>query len=198
MLNRTMLAISLLSSGIALAQGGTNANGTSLLQAPTTLPIVFTKSISADHSHIGDSVLARTSQAVRLANGTTVPSGTKITRHIVAASSFVFDKTPYAHQKPASLSIQFDSLQLGGQTVPLNITVRAMADPITSWGARLPNVNDDSSSPSVTQIGGDQLNRSQAEVINMQGRRPSSGYEHQAQHSVENRNRGRVISIDCS
>jgi hypothetical protein len=154
MLNRNWLCILFL-SGIALAQGGTNANGTSLLQAPTTLPIVFTKTISADRSHIGDSVLARTSQAVLLGNGTTVPAGTKITGRVVAASPFVFDKTPYAHQKQASLSIQFDSLQLGGQTVPLNITVRAMADPITSRDAGMPNVNDDRSSPSMTQIGGD-------------------------------------------
>jgi len=165
MFNRTMLAILFLSSGIGLAQVGSDA----LLQAPTTLPIVFTRTVSADRSRVGDSVLARTSQSVRLANGTVVPSGTEITGHVVAASPFVFVETPYASQKQASLSIQFDSLQLGGQTVPLNITVRAMADPIASWDARMPNVNDDSSSPSVTQIGGDQLNPSQTKVVSMQG-----------------------------
>ena len=163
MLNRAAVAVLFLSSGIGLAQGG------ALLQSPTTLPVVFTEPVSADHSHIGDSVLARTSQAVRLANGTVLPAGAKVTGHVVAASPFVFDKTPYAHQKQASLSIQFDSLLLDGQIVPLNITVRAMADPITSWNARTPKVNDDTSSPAVTQIGGDELNRSRAEVVSPQG-----------------------------
>jgi hypothetical protein len=153
-----------------LAQTGRNTTEISSLQAPTTLPIVFTKTVCADHSHIGDAVLARTTQSVRLADGTTVPSGSPITGHIVSATPFVYDKTPYAHQKQSNLSIQFDSLELSGRTLPLNITVRAMAGPIASWDARTPNVNDAvSPSPSNTQIGGDQFNRSQPEVVSMQG-----------------------------
>jgi len=169
MLNRTVLGILFLSSGVALAQAASGVNGTSQLQAPTTLPVSFTNTVSADHSHSGDPVIARTTQSVRLANGTVVPSGTKITGHVIEANPFVFDKTPYAIQKQSRLSIQFDSLQLDGQAVPLNITVRAMADPLTTSHARMPNGNDDSSSPYVTQIGGDQLNPSQTEVINMDG-----------------------------
>jgi len=169
MFNRPALPILFLSCGIALAQGGGDANGT-LLQAPTTLPISFANSVSADRSHNGDPVVARTFQAVRLANGTVIPSGTKVTGHVLAASPFVFDKTPYAKQKQSTLSIQFDSLQLNGHSVPLNITVRAMADPIASWDARMPNVNDqDTSSPSNTQIGGDQFNRWRSDVVNMEG-----------------------------
>jgi hypothetical protein len=170
MLNRRVLSTLLLSSTIALAQGGKAAAAAALLQAPSTLPIVFTKTISADRSHTGDSVSATTTQSVRLANGTVIPSGTKITGHITEASPFVYDKTPYAHQKPSSLSIQFDSIQTGGLTLPLNVTVRAMADPLTSWGARKPNMSDmDSSLHTVTQIGGDQLTPSQTEVVSMQG-----------------------------
>jgi len=169
MFNRTALPILFLSCGIALAQPGTNTAGTPILQAPTTLPISFANTVSADHSHTGDPVVARTFQTVRLANGTVVPSGTKVMGHVIAANPFVFDKTPYAQQKQSSLSIHFDSLQLGGQTVPLNITVRAMADPITSWEARTPNGNDDSAFPAMTQIGGDQFNPAETPVVNMQG-----------------------------
>jgi hypothetical protein len=170
MLNRAVLGILFLSSTIALAQGGGNATATALLQAQTTLPIVFTKSINADHSRVGDTVSARISQSVRLANGTIVPSGAKITGHVVAARRFVFDKTPYAQQKQSSLSIQFDSLRLGGLNVPLDVTVRAMADPTTSWDARMPNANDtDSSLQTFTQIGGDQLTPSQTELVSIQG-----------------------------
>lgn len=168
--NPTILSILLLSSGIILAQAVRGSTTTPLLQAPITLPIVITKTVSADHSRPGDSVSARTIQSVGLANGTIVPSGTEITGHVVAADPFVFDKTPYARQKQSSLTIRFDSLQLAGIAVPLNVRVRAMADPITSWDARMPNVNDeDMSSPTVTQIGGDQLNPSQSEVVSMEG-----------------------------
>jgi len=169
MLNRTFLSTLFLSSTMVLAQTRSTATGASSLQAPTTLPIVFTNTVSADHSHVGDRVLARTEQVVHLGNGGVIPSGTLIVGHVVAANAFVYDKTPYAQQKPSTLSIRFDSLQVAETTLPLNITVRAMADPITSWDARLSNVNDDRSSPSATQIGGDQLNRSQAEVVSRDG-----------------------------
>jgi hypothetical protein len=169
MMNRTFLSTLFLSSTIVLAQAGPTAKGLSSLPTPTILPVVFTKTVSADHSHIGDSVQARTEQVVRLASGSVIPSGAVILGHVVAASPFIYDKTPYARQQPSTLSIRFDSLQVAGATLPLNITVRAMADPLASWDAQMPNVNDDRSSPSVTQIGGDQLNRSEAEVVSRDG-----------------------------
>jgi len=170
MLHRGVLSTLLLSSTIALAQGGKTAITESPLQTPTTLPIIFTKTIGADHSHTGDPVTARTSQSVRLANGTVLPSGTKITGHIVSAIPFVYNSTPYARQMQSTLSIQFDSVQVEGSTLSLNVTVRAMADPTTSWAARTPNASDmDSSIQTFTQIGGDQLTRSQSEVVSMQG-----------------------------
>jgi len=170
MLNRIFLSAVLLSSAVVLAQNGPPSTGaSSLLQAPDTLPIVFTNTVSADHSRVGDKLFARTEQVVRLANGSDIPSGTPIVGHVVAANPFVYEKTPYARQIQSTLSIRFDSLQLAGTTVPLDITVRAMAGPIASWDARMPNVNDDRSSPSRTQIGGDQLNPSEAEVISLDG-----------------------------
>jgi len=170
MLNRIFLSAVLLSSAVVLAQNGPPSTGaSSLLQAPDTLPIVFTNTVSADHSRVGDKLFARTEQVVRLANGSDIPSGTPIVGHVVAANPFVYNKTPYAQQMRSTLSIRFDSMQVAGATLPLTITVRALADPIASWDARMPNVNDDRSSPSATQIGGDQLNRSQTEVASRDG-----------------------------
>jgi hypothetical protein len=167
---RTLLTVLILSSVIARAQGGKTPATALSLPAQTTLPIVFTKTISAEHSKIGDLVTARTNQSVLLVNGVWIPSGTKVIGHVIAVAPFVYDKTPYAHQKQSMLSIRFDSLQIGEIPQPLNVTVRAMADPITSWGASMPNVNGmDTSLHTVTQIGGDQLIPSQTEVVNMQG-----------------------------
>jgi hypothetical protein len=153
-----------LSSTVALAQGSKPS-----AEASTTLPIVFTRTVSADHAHIGDAVSAKTTQVVRLASGTIVPSGASVVGHVIAASGFVYDKTPYAHQRQSVLSIQFDSVQVAGAVLPLGVMVRAMADPLTSWDARKPQASDMAPLGTMTQIGGDQLTPSQSEVVNMDG-----------------------------
>jgi hypothetical protein len=168
MLSRGVLFALFLSSTVAIAQSGNTPSATSL-QAPTILPIVFAKSISADRANVGDVVLAKTDQEVRLSNGKVIPPGARVTGHVIAARGFVYDKTPYAHQKQSELSIRFDSLDAAGTALPLNVTVRAMADPLTSGGAREPKSSDLDSLATVTQIGGDQLIPSQSEVRNMDG-----------------------------
>jgi hypothetical protein len=169
MFNRRALAILLLSSTAVLAQVGKTASEPPVLEAPTTLPIVFTKTVSANRSRIGDSVSAKTSQIVHLPNGEVIPAGAKISGHVVAANSFVYDKTPYARQKQSALSIKFDSLEFQEGTLPINVTVRAMADPVTSEDARTPLASDVDPQGTVTQIGGDQLTPSQHEVFSRDG-----------------------------
>lgn len=168
MSNRMAIAALLLSSAAAWAQPA-NAKATGdILNAPVTLPIVFTKTVAAD-SPVGEPVSAKTSQVVHLPNGAVIPAGARITGHVVAANAFAYDKTPYAHQKASTLSIHFDSIEVGGTTVPLLVTVRAIADPLTSWDARKPQATDMDPLGTVTQIGGDQLVPSQSEVVNMDG-----------------------------
>jgi hypothetical protein len=169
MLHRAVYVALFLSAAVCLAQGGKVATRASFLEAPATLPIIFVNTVSANHSHRGDTLLAKTTQPVRLTNGTIVPSGVRIIGRVDAASAFVDDGTPYAQQKQGMLSIRFDSLQLDGLAIPLNVTVRAMADPITSWDAREPQSSDLDSLSTVTQIGGDLLTPSQKEVISRDG-----------------------------
>jgi hypothetical protein len=168
MSSRGVPFILFLFSTVATAQSGSTFSAAPL-QAPTILPIVFTKSVSADSAHVGDVVLAKTDQEVRLSNGRVIPSGARLTGHVIAARGFVYDKTPYAHQKQSELSIRFDSLEAAGAALSLNVTVRAMADPLTSGGAREPKSSDLDSLATVTQVGGDQLIPSQSEVRNMDG-----------------------------
>lgn len=169
MLNRGLFAILLLTCSVVLAQGPASDTGAARLQAPTTLPIVFLKTVSANASHAGDVVLAKTSQSVRTANGQTLPGGTKIVGHVAAANAFAYDETPYARQKPSVLKIHFDSIEINGVSVPLHVTVRAMADPLTSSAAREPGPSDMDPSETVTQIGGDQLTPSEHKVVNLDG-----------------------------
>jgi hypothetical protein len=170
MLNRVATIGLFLSSAVAFAQAGTGGTIAPSLDAPTTLPIVFTNTISAGHSHTGDPVMAKTSQIVHLPNGTVIPSGSKILGHVVSANRFVYDETPYAHQKQSTLSLKFDSVQIAGASVPLNVTVRAIADPVTSEEARTPTMPHDADPQgTMTQIGGDQLTPSQAKVYSDDG-----------------------------
>jgi hypothetical protein len=166
MVNTKLLLALLVTSSAAFAQA---AHPPIFLDAPTTLPIVFTKSVSAKGSHTDDSFTAKTTQIVRLADGEVIPSGAKITGHVVAATPFVYDTTPYARQKASVLSLHFDSIEIGGQAVPLSVTVRAMADPITSEGARTPINHDIDPSGATTQIGGDQRYPWNAPVTNEDG-----------------------------
>jgi hypothetical protein len=152
----SVLLALLIPSACGFAQPAQSASPSLLLNAPTTLPIVFTNSISAKGSHVGDVVWAKTTQVVRLGQGVAIPSGAKITGHVAAADAFVYDPAPYAHQKDSYLSIHFDSIRVGPQTIPLNVTVRAMADPITSQEAQTPINHDIDPSGATTQIGGDQ------------------------------------------
>ena len=165
-MNWKILAILFVSSTVALTQA--DKSGVEL-KAPTTFPIVFSNTVSAARSHAGDPVEAKTSQAVHLRSGAVIPAGTKISGHVVSANAFVYDDMPYVRQKQSTLTIQFDSLEFRGESLPLKVTVRAMADPITSEEARMPQANDVGSQGTVTQIGGDQLTPSQSNVHSSYG-----------------------------
>lgn len=166
MVNAKLVLALLITSSAALAQ---TAPPPVSLDAPSTLPIVFTKSVSAKGSHAGDFFTAKTTQVVRLSDGEVIPSGAKITGHVLAATPFAYDTTPYARQKESVLSLHFDSIEIAGQAVPLRVTVRAMADPITSQDARTPINHDIDPSGATTQIGGDQRYPWNAPVTNEDG-----------------------------
>ena len=165
-------AIALFSSPFVIAQTSSPA----LLTPGTTLPIRFDHSIDANHVHTGDAISAKTTQQVRLANGQTLPAGAHVIGHVTTASAFSFDTTPYAKQKQSTLTIHFDSIDAKNEHLPLNVYVRAMADPITSWDARRPKPSDEDPLGTLTQIGGDQLTPSQKEILSQEG--DIVGYQH--------------------
>jgi len=160
-------SIALLS--FAFAQAGHAGEPSAQLPPKTTLPIVFTMSIDANHSRVGDTVRARTTQTVSLPGGLKLPAGAQVSGHVVESAPFTFDRTPYARQTQSTLSIHFDTVSSGTVSLPLNVYVRAMADPLTTWGSGMPVANADDSSPATMQIGGDTTRRSQDEVLSQNG-----------------------------
>jgi hypothetical protein len=93
------------------------------LPSETAIPVVFTHTVDAKKAKAGDVVTAKTMQVVLLPNGEQLPKGTLVTGHVVEASPFKFDETPYAVQQPSYLSIQLDHVA-DNQAA---ITVRALA-----------------------------------------------------------------------
>ncbi len=169
MANTKLLAALLIVSSAAFAQTVPGQTPAVSLDAPTTLPIVFTNNIATKNAHPADPVTAKTTQVVRLEDGAVIPKGTKITGHVVAANPFVYDTTPYAKQKASVLSIHFDSIEVEHKPIPLSVMVRAMADPITTEEAQTPINHDIDPSGATTQIGGDQRYPWNAPVTNEDG-----------------------------
>jgi hypothetical protein len=163
MVLRSILTAALFTAGSAYSQTASTTISETL--APqTTIPIVFTKSVDANHAHAGDPVMAKTSQAIKLDNGHLIPAGSTVIGHVVAETPFAFDPTPYAKQKQSSLEIQFDAIDDHGSKIPLSIYVRALADPLSSWDAATPKSTDLDSLSTTTQVGGDLVTPSQNEV----------------------------------
>jgi len=67
-----------------------------------------------------------------------------------------------------TVSLAFDSVSSNSVTLPLNVYVRAIADPLTSWGAT-ESMGTDDTLATRTQIGGDVLTPSQNEVVSQSG-----------------------------
>jgi len=164
-----LVVTSICLSSLSFAQTAPQKTGAERLAPKTTLPIVFTHGIDADHAHVGDAVSARLTQAVTLADGQVLAAGATVSGHVVSSNPFVFDKTPYAKQKQATLAIHFDTVASKSATVPLNVYVRAMADPTTTWDARKPKPSDEDPDGTLTQIGGELLKPHQGEVITLDG-----------------------------
>jgi hypothetical protein len=165
-----LAAIGLFGTSFLLAQSPAPTTLATHLAASTTLPITFARTVNAKSAHVGDPVSAKTIERVNLADGQVIPSGASVTGRIVDAVPFEFDKTPYARQNSSTLAIHFDSIDSKGTTLPLNVYVRALADPITTWDAQKPRPSDEDPDATTVQIGGGEIfEPHQGQVINMDG-----------------------------
>jgi hypothetical protein len=132
------LSVALL--GSALFTPGSHAI---TLPAQTTLPVVFTHTVNAAKAKVGDPVTAKTMQVVLLPDGTKLPKGTLVTGHVVEATGFKFNDTPYATQQPSTLAIAIDAVAVQGAASPVVTDVRAMADAISVEQALTPHHTDE-------------------------------------------------------
>ncbi len=128
---------------IAGSHSGASQRQSQPLPASTAIPIYFTHNVDAGKAQPGAEVVAKTLQVVMLPGGRSIAKGTVVIGHVTEARGYHFDSTPYAHQMSSYLSIHFDRIQAGGSVVPVNLTVRALADSFESDAAERPHFLDD-------------------------------------------------------
>jgi hypothetical protein len=118
-----------------------------VLPPSTAIPVRFERSIDTKNAKVGEPVTAKTMQVLVLPNGRNIAKGTVVIGHVVSVQTFQFDQTPYLHQKPSMLSIHFDKLQTGEEAIPVNLSVRAIANTIDSREATYPHSLDETDRP---------------------------------------------------
>ena len=148
------LALGITNVAVCAAAATVPAQSQALPQS-TAVPVRFVRSVDTKKAKVGDQVTAKTVQVIALPGGTTIPKGALLIGHVAGLDAFHFDQTPYAHQKPSMLSIHFDKLQAGDAVIPVNLSVRAIANTIDSREAAYPHSTDDTDHVGMmTLIGG--------------------------------------------
>jgi hypothetical protein len=124
----------------------------------TAIPVRFVRSVDAKRARSGDRVIAKTLQIVFLPAGQRLPKGTLLVGHVVDAQPYHFDPEPYAHQKASSISIHFDLIVNGDLNLPVNLSVRALANTFESQWAPRPHYQDETDGAgTMILIGGDEF-----------------------------------------
>jgi hypothetical protein len=128
------------------------------IPAGTIIPVSLNSAMRSDKSRPGTAISATVAQDVPLGGGTTLRAGSKITGHVVEAIQ------PGQGSDEASLSFQFDKVQLGNQTIPITANLRALASSMEISLAQVPATSEDgimSRDWNLIQIGGDQVSYGQ-------------------------------------
>ncbi len=166
-INATLATVSLTLLGI----GTSNlAVAEQILPPSTAVPVQFTRTIDAKTAKPGDPITAKTMQGIVLPNGQMVAKGASVVGHVVEARPYIFDPTPYAAQKPSSISVHFDKIVENSTTLPMTVAVRALADARLADQAKSPQyVIDLSSDPVMFQIGGEEFYPSDERITTEEG-----------------------------
>ncbi len=136
----------------------------------TALPVRFTHTMEAGKVKSGDAVIAKTMQLVRLPDGQILPRGIEVVGHVAESRPFIFDPEPYATQRPSYISVHFDRIAAQGVDIPLNVSIRALANTIAAYDASTPHYLDETDSKgTMVQIGGDQFSPVGKELMSLDG-----------------------------
>jgi hypothetical protein len=121
----------------------------------TAIPVRFTHTVDAAHAKSGDVVTAQTLQSVVLPGGGSLARGALVIGHVVEVHPYVEERTPYTKPAPSVLAIHFDRAVDKGVSIPLNVSLRALADKVASDKASSPAYGFDDNVGTMLLVGGD-------------------------------------------
>ncbi|HYV75650.1 MAG TPA: hypothetical protein VFB24_15460 [Candidatus Binatia bacterium] len=142
---RTAIGTILLCLLVSFARGQT-------IPAGTLLPVMLDDTVESDKSKPGEEVSAKLYQQVVLPEGLKIKRLSKVVGHVVAV-------TPPSGSTPASITVQFDQVEIGKKSVTVSTGLRALASMRLVAQVRNPvNMNAGPGTTSwdlnVSQIGG--------------------------------------------
>lgn len=157
MMSHTISKIRLFAAAAALGLLGAAAVcGAVTLPASIAIPVKFSHTIDARKSKPGDVVLAKTTQVVMLPDGRLLPKGSTIAGHVVEARGFTVDQAASGAQTPSVLAIRFDRIVEGNTAIPVDLSLRALANSIASYDATVPvGIDESDHVGTLVLIGGD-------------------------------------------
>jgi hypothetical protein len=134
----------------------------SRLPAGIILPVRLNNSISSKKAKPGQEVTARIMQNVPLPDRGRIRAGARVVGYIVSAEAS-------ADSCGARVSLKFDSLVVSGKTVPISVSLRAIASPMEVEDAQLPDWGADrgtsATAYTTVQVGGDVVYRGGGHVM---------------------------------
>jgi len=150
-----LLLVSLLalSAGVPVAQ-----------TAPpgTILPVRLNSGISSSHSRPGQKITARIMQRVSLPGGLEIRAGSKLVGHVIRVRAA-------SRGQGAEIAFRFDTLRASGSSVPLAVSLRALASFMEMEDARIPPMGPDRGTSeedyTTVQVGGDVVYRGGGPVM---------------------------------
>src|SRR5580700_11131271 len=145
---------------LALLLGASCSAVTNQINVPpsTTFPVRFIHSVDAKKARPGDRVIAKTMQVVNLPTGQQLPKGSLVLGHVVDVRPLPTRESQNEQPKRSSISIHFDQILSGAKTLPVNLSVRALANSIASYEATYPHSLDETDRPgNMVLIGGDEF-----------------------------------------
>lgn len=126
----------------------------------TVLPIEVSVTLSAKNAKVNEKVDGKLMQQVRLPSGIVIKKGAHVSGKVVAV------------QRPTRLTVQFIQLEDGDTTIPLNVSLRALASSQSVFSANLSVdsvVPDQSDEWTTQQVGGDYVFRGRGYVSTPEG-----------------------------